>query len=43
MQGQGVGALMRSVAVHWGLGFPWVVQAKDIPHLCFAQGTLSEL
>ena len=38
MQGQGGGASVWSVAVHW-VHWPWVswvVQAKVSPHLCFA-------
>ena len=40
MQGQGGGAPMWSIALHWvhrPLGFPGA-QAKVSPHLCFAWG-----
>ena len=42
MQGQGGGAPMWSVAVHWVRGVSRVVWAKISPNLCFAWGTLPE-
>ena len=43
MQGQGGGALMWSVAVHWvhWTWVSWVGQAKVSPHLYFVQGHLA--
>ena len=45
MQGQGGGALMWSIAVHWvhWPGVSKVLQAKISLHLCFAQDTLPVL
>ena len=45
VQGQGVGALMWSVAVPGCVGpeVSRVVQTKVSPRLCFASGTLPEL